>query len=160
MFMRLVLVGVIVGGIITAGSSFVLAVRRERADRERDSRALAIEVKRAARLIDMELARVQAVATYAIDKRSWHDQNLSTEAWQKYGALIAPILSNEAWRDVLVAIAAAEYTEASRDEHQSGVLRDIPIPDDSAELITPKLEHVKRGREALAPLVWGVLPVG
>jgi hypothetical protein len=57
------LVGVIVGGIITAGSSFVLAVRRERADRERDSRALAIEVKRAARLIDMELARVQAVAT-------------------------------------------------------------------------------------------------
>src|SRR5664280_1034399 len=153
------LVGVIVGGIITAGSNYVLAVRRERADRDRDSRASAIEVKRAARLIAMELARAQAVATFAINERHWIDENLTTEAWQKYAATIAPILSNEAWGDVSIAFVALEYTEGSKNEYLSGVLRDIPIPDDIAELITPKLENIKRGHEALTPFVWGILPL-
>ena len=148
------LVGVIVGGIITAGSNYVLAVRRERADRDRDSRASAIEVRRAARLIAVELARAQAVATFAINERRWIDENLTTEAWQKYAATIAPILSNEAWSDVWLAIVALEYTEGSKNEYLSGVLRDIPIPDNITELITPKLENIKRGLEALGPYAW------
>lgn len=152
------LVGVIVGGIITASSNYFLAVRRERADTDRDSRASAIEVKRAARLIAMELARAQAMATFAINERRWFDWNLTTEAWQKYAATVAPILSNEAWSDVSIAFVALEYTEASKNEYLSSALRDIPIPDNIAELITPKLENIKRGHEAVGPYAFGDLP--
>jgi len=51
------LVGVIVGGIITAGSNYLLDRRRERAASQRENRNYAIEIKRAARLIDAELLR-------------------------------------------------------------------------------------------------------
>src|SRR5687768_9953894 len=50
------LAGVLVGAGITAGTNYLLAGRRERAENERERRTHATEVKRAARLIDAELA--------------------------------------------------------------------------------------------------------
>ena len=53
-----------------------------------------IEIKRAARLISLELATARALAGLAITKRYWiADVKLSTKAWQKYGGTIAPDLS-------------------------------------------------------------------
>src|SRR2546422_6635775 len=109
------LVSTIVGATIGAATNYVLAVRRERADERRDSRDHAIEVKRAARLIDLELKLAQSLADISIEKRYWvEDAELSTEAWQKYRGTIAPDLSNQAWHAVTIAFLAAEHIKGAR----------------------------------------------
>ena len=62
-------VGVIVGAIIAAGSTYLIATRREWADTERENRNRAIEIKRGLRLIDADLSRAQAAANICVDKR-------------------------------------------------------------------------------------------
>jgi hypothetical protein len=155
------LVSTIVGATIGAATNYVLAVRRERADAERDSRNHAIEVKRAARLIDFELAKAQALAAMSIEKRRWvdaDDAELSTEAWQKYGGTIAPDLSNRDWHTVTIAFVAVEHIKGSRALYIGGDLRERPISDGNAEGVAPMLRHVTLGREALAPFVWDPNP--
>jgi gas vesicle protein len=149
------LVATVVGAIIGAATTYFLAVRRERADRNTDSRNHGVEVKRAARLIDHELARAQGIATIAIEKRYWVDAaELSTEAWQKYGGTIASDLSNEAWHAVTIAFMAVEHIKGSMALYRGGVLRDRPLSDQNAEGVAPMLRDVTLGREALAPFVW------
>ena len=149
------LVSTIVGAAIVAATNYLLAARRERADKETDSRSHAIEIKRAARLLDMELAKAQALATIAIEKRYWVDSaELSTEAWQTYGGTIAPDLSNLAWHTVTVAFLAVGHIEGSRALYVGGALHDRPISDRNAEGVAPMLRDVTLGREALAPIVW------
>ena len=65
------LVSTIVGATIGDATNYFLAIRRERADKERDSLNHAIEVTRAARLIQAELLRAQAAAAICVDKRHW-----------------------------------------------------------------------------------------
>ena len=150
------LVSTIVGAAIVAATNYALAARRERADRDRDSRSHAIEAKKAARLIDLELAKAQALADIPIRKRYWVDgAELSTEAWQKYGGTIAPDLSNLAWHAVTVAFVAVDHIEGSRALYVGGPLRDKPISDGNADGVAPMLRDVTLGREALAPFVWG-----
>jgi hypothetical protein len=118
----------------------------------RDSRDHAIEVKRAARLIDLELKLAQSLADISIEKRYWvEDAELSTEAWQKYRGTIAPDLSNQAWHAVTIAFLAAEHIRGARAVTLGGVLRDKPISDGLAAQIAPMLRDVTLGREALAP---------
>ncbi len=146
------LVSTIVGATIGAATTYVLAARREQADRERDSRNHAIEVRRAARLLDVELKKAGALAEISIRKRYWVvGAVLSTEAWQKYGGVIAPDLSNDAWEALTIAFMAVEHIEGSRAQYESSPLRDRPISDEHAEGVAPMLRDVTLGREALAP---------
>jgi hypothetical protein len=149
------LVSTIVGASIGALTNYILAVRREKADSEKENRAHAIEVKRAARLIDMELAKAQALADIALRKRYWvteFDAGLSIESWQKYGGTIAPDLSDSAWLALTVAIQALEHIKGSRDLYLSGVLRDLPISDKCVDGIDKMLRDVLLGRDALTLL--------
>jgi len=146
------LVSTIVGATIGAATNYALAARRERADGERDSRNHAIEVKRAARLLDLELKKAEALADVSIRKRYWFaGAVLSTEAWQKYGGIIAPDLSNHAWHAVAMAFMAVEHIEGARALYEGSPLRDRPISDDNADGVAPMLRDVTLGREALAP---------
>jgi len=150
------LVSTIVGAAIGAGTTYVLAARRERVDRGIESRNHAIEVKRAARLLDLELNKAKALAELAISKRYWiADTVLSTEAWEKYGGVIAPDLSNVAWNDVTLAFLAVGHIQGARAFYQAGVLHDSPISDNIAGTIAPMVTDVTRGRESLAPFVYG-----
>jgi hypothetical protein len=150
------LVSTIVGATIGAATTYVLAARRERVDREIESCNHAIEVKRAARLLDLELHKAQALADIATGKRYWvADAVLSTDAWQKYGGVIAPDLSNVAWRAVAIAFLGVEHIEAAKAFYQAGVLHDSPISDNIAGTIAPMVTDVTLGREALAPFVYG-----
>ena len=102
------LLGVLIGGIITAGANFVLAVRRERVDARRDALSHAIEVKRASRLIIFELLGAEATVKICVEKRHrWVNPHiqLKTEAWQKYSDVIAPALSEIEWLAVSKAFA-------------------------------------------------------
>jgi hypothetical protein len=148
-------VSTIVGASIGAATTYLLAKRRERADRDKENRDHTIEVKRAARLMDVELAKAQALVDVAYRKRYWVvEAELSIEAWQKYGGTIAPDLSNQAWLAVMIAFQAVEHIKGARALYLSGVLRDLPISDKSIEGIDVMQRDVTRGREALAPFAY------
>ena len=148
------LVGVLIGAIITAGSNYLVADRRERADRERESRNRAIEIRRASRLIDADLVRAQAACVMMIDKRHWWPDDVSPltlEGWQQYRGVIAPEVSYAAWSALMVAVEAVDIVMTSRSIATETGLTEI---DDSlAEKIASNLHDIKAGRAALAPLM-------
>jgi hypothetical protein len=150
------LVSTIVGATIGAATTYVLATRRERVDRGIESLNHAIEVKRAARLLDLELHKAQGLAELAISRRYWvADTVLSTEAWEKYGGILAPDLSTVAWNDVSIAFLAVGHIEGARAFYQAGVLHASPMSDNIAGAIAPMVTDVTRGRDSLAPFVYG-----
>ena len=135
-------------------------MRRERTDRQRDNRNHAIEVKRAARLIDAELLRAQAAAHICIEKKHWWsaDVELSTEAWQKHSGTIAPDLSDRAWADVTMALEAVDHVRGARNAAVGAGLGTSAIPEATADQLAPMLRDIKLGRGALAPFVFDALP--
>jgi len=147
-------VSTVLGASIGAVTNYILAVRRERSERDQDDRTRAIEIKRASRLIDLELAKAEALAKISLTKRYWvpnTDAELTTEAWQKHGGTVAPYLSDQAWNAVMVAFMAVEHIKGTRTLYLGGALRDLPISDKNAEGVDVMLRDVLIGREALAP---------
>jgi hypothetical protein len=144
------------GGIITAGSSYLLDRRREQEERQRESRNRAIDLKRAARLIDDELARGQASAKICVEKRRlWNaDEPLLTGAWQQHCAVIAPELSDADWQAVIVASIAVQQLRIGRVKH----VGPGDISDTVAETYVPMLRDIEAGRLALAPFTRDVPP--
>lgn len=148
------LVGVIVGGFITAYSSYLLDRRREQVDRQKESHNRATKLKMAARLIDDELARGQAAAKIAFENRHWWnpDEQLLTGAWQQYREFIAPEVSQAAWHAVSIAIIAVHQLSGERaNAVKLGLAGDI-LSDSLVATFGPPLTDIDAGRVALAPL--------
>src|ERR1700730_292628 len=146
------LFGVLIGGAITAGANFVLAVRRERVEAKRDRLSRATEVRRASRLIIMELRAAETTATIYVEKRRWwvsSDIQLKTDSWQKYSDVIAPILSDAEWLAVSVAFIAIHQLFESRQLFESTRLPEVTDVD--AEQTIPMLRDIQKGRLALEP---------
>ena len=99
------LVGVLIGGLITAGANFILAVRREWAEEAKEHRNDAREVARAARLVLQELISARSSAVGAAKTDNWRrmDIGIKTDAWQKYGPTIAVALTLHEWQEVEMA---------------------------------------------------------
>ena len=149
-------VSTILGATIGAATNYVLAVRRERADREKDSLNHAIEVRRAARLIQAELARAKSATSICVKKRYWWSGDvtpLSTEAWQKYSATIASDLTFQAWMAVVMAIEAIDNIRTARNVAVELGLEGHAISDATAEQLAPILRDITLGSDALAPFV-------
>lgn len=148
------LIGVIVGGIITAGSNYLIESRRERAVMKRDSHNYTIEIKRAARLIADDLSRGIAAARICIDKRHWWSTDvrpLTIEGWQQNRGIVAAELSDDAWLAVRIAVEAVDNLNTSRDIGiENGISK---INDKTAEQIIPMLNDIEAGRSALAPFM-------
>ncbi len=152
------LVSTFVGATIGAATNYLLAVKREKTGRRIEVRHHAIELKRAARLIDAELMRARSAARICIEERHWWSadvRELSTEAWQKYGDTVAPDLSDEAWFAILAAVEAVENIRSARGIFIDQRLGAHPISDAIAARLVPMLSDVELGRVALAPLVYG-----
>lgn len=139
------LAGVIIGGIITAGSNYLLDRRRERATNQRDLRNQAIEIKRAARLIDAELIRARGAARMVIRDKRWFipDTKLKTDAWQTYSQILAPVLSYDDWLTVMKAVLAIDDISLDR-------LTD-ELSETTVKNIVPMLADIEAGVQALAP---------
>ncbi len=156
------LVSAILGATIGAATTYVVAVREERAAIERETRSHATEVKRAARLIDTELLRAHAAAAICVEKRHWWSgdvQPLSTEAWQKHSGTIAADLSDKAWGELIVAVEAVDHIRDARDRWVKAGLPLDPINDANVEQLRPMLRDITRGRAAIAPFASDSLPV-
>jgi hypothetical protein len=93
------LLGVIVGAVITAGANFILAVRKERADKTRESANREREVQRAARLVSLELAQARDKWGSAIEHHAFLDVDeiIKTEAWDAHKTILADHLPIKDW---------------------------------------------------------------
>jgi hypothetical protein len=149
--------GVVVGAVITVWANWVLVVRREKADAERESRKRAIEVKTAARMIAIELATAGAAALICVEKRHWWsaDVPLKTEEWQKYASVIAPYLSNTDWIAMVTAFMSVDNLRTIGDPRPTGAITDA-----IADAIAPILRDIENGKEALAPYAFDLPPRG
>jgi hypothetical protein len=148
-------VSTILGATIGAVTNYVLAVRRERADKMRDARNHAIEVKRAARLIDVELSRAATAAQICLEKRHWWSRDvhpLTTEAWQTHNVTLASDLTDQAWLAIRIGIEAVDHIRLARDISIAAGLEEKAISDTTADSLAPMLKDIELGRDALAPL--------
>lgn len=151
------LLGVVVGGAITFGSSYLIDEKRAERDREREDREHAREVKRAARLIALELTSIRVAADRCVKEKKWPHRDmplvsLSTEARQKYVDVIAPDLSSYVWVSVILAFEAADTfkTIIGKDWDLA-----IAIPDYLAKTFVPLIASMDEGRVGLAPYEFG-----
>lgn len=176
----LALAAVLLGAIITAGITFWVARRKERADLAAERRRHAVEVRRAARLIDADLMIAETAARMTIESRKWWytSQRLTSKEWQQRRDVIASEMSESAWKSVVTAGIAMDDLQSARDDifriYRAQMAIDpatadvvkaadalgldfpysapAPIPDDQAARIEPILKHLQAGRAALAPL--------
>src|ERR1019366_32748 len=148
------LLGVLLGGLITAGSNYALAVRRERADRKRDDDAHAVDVKRAARLIELELAVAAAVVRAITETGIVREQLVSAGAWQKWGRVVTPLLSTAEWQVVSTAIIAMEgidwfISQTAGQVRTGDHVGEAVVSSERAASLTPQLEAVRSAREVV-----------
>jgi hypothetical protein len=141
------LVATIVGAIIGALTNYLIAVRRERADEEKENLIRAIELKRAARLIHAELALGEEVLMMAIKDNNPSFKILGnlTGAWDKHSEIIAAEVSDDVWCQVVEGHGALNYLTHTRD---------LPGMTAYASAYASWLKHIESGRKALEDYVF------
>jgi hypothetical protein len=125
------IIGVILGGLITGGANYYLAVRKEKADREVELEIRRHEKKRAARLLSSDLGLMAAMCKSTIEKRAFPLRPLDlTLHWDLYKDVIAVEAPNSAWIDILIGVKTFSSTqnyfaEAYRANAQGGLPDDV-----------------------------------
>ena len=138
------LVGVLIGGVISAGANYILAVRKERADEEKDRRNHQIEIKRASRLVIKELTFACAQVEVVLNYKKWFERPLSRQAWDTYAPVLAPYLALERWDDIM---RAYDHFDALNSLIPTAATQ---ISGDVADMLQNLLEHLKAGAGALS----------
>jgi hypothetical protein len=145
------LLGVILGGVIASGSSYWLETRRERREREKDSRARAASLRQAARLIDEEFLTAISCIQFALQEKRWGEVPIlepRVSSWQQYHAVLAMELSTEGWCTALKAHLAVKQLihlrAISGDDSDTGELRK-----DALELAESLRREIDEGRRGL-----------
>ena len=90
----------LLGGLITAGSSYVLERRREKRDRNREERAQAALLRQATRLIYQEFSTAICCVQFAQQEKRWGDVPTlepTVTAWQQYRSALALGLPTDVW---------------------------------------------------------------
>ena len=107
------LLGVFVGGLITAGANYILMVRKERTDEAREAANGERELKRAARLVGLELAQARDKWGFAIKLQALWDSDEITkiEAWDAHKTILAEHLSIGDWNALVEGFGAITLVE-------------------------------------------------
>ena len=174
------LAAVFLGAVIGGGSNFLIAWRKERADAKAGRQRHEVEVRRAARLIDDDIETAAAAGRQAIERKEWwfQGQELTSLGWQQYRDVLAPELSEIAWRSVRIAVMAIGHLQSQRDGaakiHRAKMTVDpdskdmvasaialgleivfepAPMSDTTVAQIETLLEGLEFGRAALARLI-------
>lgn len=100
------LVGVLLGGIIAAGSQWL----RERTNTRREKAT-------ASRLIQSELGDAVAAINFATKTNKWWPNDLSRADWDRYVAVLTGALSMKEWLVVLAGHDAVERMNRTREAH-------------------------------------------
>ena len=109
------LTAVALGGAISAGTAFLLDIRRDRAERlaaaERDAR----ELKIAARFVSSELLDAQEFIEGTQIGEPLRREELHFEAWREHGPTLARLLDAGTWNQVTVAYGRIVETEKAQE---------------------------------------------
>ena len=124
------LLGVFVGGLITAGATFILTVRKERTDEAREAANREREVKKAARLVGLELAQANDKWGLAIKLQAFLDAGkiIKTEVWDAHKAILAEHLPIEDWNALSGGFRTISQVERSISDTGSYALYAAELP--------------------------------
>jgi hypothetical protein len=147
--------------------------------RKAEDRREAVEIRRAARVIDADLLFAEAAGVICVEKKKWWiaDRRLTLDGWEKYRDVIAPHLLWRDWAALGVAVQAVrdlqdsrdrartaqlaeiDRTPETRDAYAAGQARNVDISDQTPPLdestvnqIKPMYDDVHAGRGALVAL--------
>ena len=141
------LIGVIVGGLITAGSAFILEQRREQGEQQKEQRTHDTEVRTAARLVDLDFRIARACAKISIQHLEWYDtprEPLTCQHWDKYRATLASELPLDDWITVLTCVLSV--SEMSFHREQVRRENKMTIDSKTVEFLQTQIERLKKVR--------------
>jgi hypothetical protein len=148
------LIGVIVGGGITAGVDYFLEKQRARREETKERRKRLIDLKRAARLIDQDFNWALASHNLTIAMKRWSRPELEPirlESWREHRSVLAVETTLAAWKALLAAVGAMEdYQKWST--HAIG-RNEWTIDADGLRGLEGQKERLAKGREALKPFL-------
>jgi hypothetical protein len=101
------LIGVIVGGAITAGVDYFLEERRAYREETKERRKRLTDLKRAARLIDEDFNWTSATVSLTIERKRWLPplyKAIRLESWREYRSLFAAETTWAAWIELNAAV--------------------------------------------------------
>jgi hypothetical protein len=113
------LVGVIIGGAITAGTTYLVERQRARREERKEQRKRLFELKQAARLVDEDIKWALAAVTITINEKRWPallQDPIQLETWQDYRALLAPEISLSDWRTLQTAVRGMGSYQIARNK--------------------------------------------
>lgn len=156
------IIGTIVGASINGWITYRVANQRELIERERETRKHAAEVQQAARLIEMDLLRVENTVKRCIADKRWMYRDwpaFTMEGWEKYRDIIALELSHDDWLTVMIAVLSVDTLKTVRDifyrNLDDSIANSYQFDDSTLKTLISPLEDIIAGRRALAPFVSG-----
>ena len=148
------LIGVIVGGFITAGANYILAERRANREESREQRKRIAELKRAARLVDEDFNWVLFSIKIVIERKLWLppvSEPNRLEMWREYRSLLAAETTFDTWKALQDAAQAMEAYQrvSTKAGGEREIMREIAAADLAVmEMFKAQLE---KGHTALKP---------
>ncbi len=110
-----VLVGVVVGGVVTYAGQRSLELRRDRRQEAREASGDRAATRLAARLVLVELLTIVSwLKAYKATGQWWTRPRLPDDAWVEHGAQLSRVLGDDEWRKVApVFNGAAQWNSVS-----------------------------------------------
>jgi hypothetical protein len=141
--------GAILGASIAAVTTyFGTRTTRKEAKRRKEQDEL-----RSARGVQAELNAGYNLAVSYLQRRVWWSSAIVPalgDVWQEQRGVIAPILTNEQWRQLLVATSAIEWLRHLPKLHNGNPY--TPLPDEHADNLAIVIPQLQAGIDALKPL--------
>ena len=148
------LLGVIIGGLITAGSTYLLDVRRERREIAKEDWERSQELRTAARLVLSDLFSGSVTVEKTIKDGKYYflsPDSLGDSSWATYRPVFASALSADGWNDLWIGIRGLSQFKAFRDlAINAGKLE---LQDKHKELLQTWRADMEAAKEALRPLI-------
>lgn len=139
------LVGVLVGGVITTGSSYLLTLRQEETASAAERQRRALEFTVATRLVAAELTLSRNTVRVTAEEGRWSATPVSLDAWDKHKEVLARELDFNEWEDLVVAIYSIETFAQIYSEFFQGV----NAPLDKTGPMLEFLAEIDIGRKAI-----------
>ena len=145
------LLGVIVGGLITAVSTYFLDERRAAREKAKETRSETLEMIRAARALDQDIA-LALEETRSILKGNQRIKKphnpVATDGWRANAQIIAPSLSLDGWDGLTVARMVMENLHSFYGQPDHEVLNAPAV-----KMLTGSVDVLQRAREILRSLI-------
>jgi len=153
------LIGVLFGGLITAGSAYLLDTRREKRETAAAQRERDFETMRAARMITAELMGARSATKTSLGSKKWWPRDFrpyEPTIFATHMIPLAPALPDEAWAIVLNAIMRVKglqwafelsYKSAASDALSS------PTTKEDMELLSAAQKRFDEAITALRPFI-------